>query len=139
MKDRKFETVVTLFMCFALAFISANMDGSKLVFVFAQASVILGYFFGYQHGMSKALAERGRKNPPLPIFLGFVLYNFTIKDPVLPLFSLSLAVGNILAIYKNAQMINMLGMIIFSFMIAYFSCILAIVAGVLVEKIKTSK
>lgn len=135
-KGEHLETIIALSICAALAFISNKIVKSTPLLLFMQAAVILAYFFVFHLAIKKVLAERGRKKFSLSVLLGFTLYHFTIKEPILPLFGLSLALGNVLAIYKNSQTLDLMNIIFASIAIAYCSCILAIIGGRLLDKIK---
>lgn len=135
-KGEHLEIIIALSMCAALAFISNKTVKSTILLLFMQSAVILAYFFVFHLAIKKVLAGRGREKFSLPVLLVFTLYYFTIKEPILPLFGLSLALGNVLAIYKNSQTFDLMNVVFASIVIAYFSCILATIGGILLDKIK---
>jgi len=137
-KKEKILTVAMLFLCVSVAFVSSKRIENTFLSLLMQAPLIIGFFVGFRSGMMQKFAEKEEKIPSLQTFLKFILHKFTFIEPVIPLFSLSLAIGNILAIHNNTETINSVEIIFASFMVAYGSCIIGIVSSSLLEKVKLS-
>ena len=128
-------TIVMAIVCFLIALVSNKITDKETSLIMLQMASSVGFFSGFSSQFAREIRARGMRADSLVYHSSFILYHFTFVEPKLPIFSLSLGLGNALAMSNQSPMEVIIALIA-STIIIYISCILGIILGQMIEAIK---
>ncbi len=141
-KREKWGVIAMMFYLILTAYVSNMITHNKLLASLVQITLpffyFMNYYLGYRTGFIEGAATKGVEGlRPIDI-LGLVLRSLCVAIPMIPIFSFSLAIGNVLSLGRGASTPDILISIYASIVIVCIACVSGIVIGELTRTAKQS-
>lgn len=133
-KKEKVRLIMMLFFLSLTAYVSNMITHNKLLASLVQIPIPFSYFrnyyLGYRAGFIDGAVAKGVTEGIRPIdILGLVLHSLFVSIPMIPIFSFSLAIGNILSLERGASTPDVFTSIYASIVLVCIACVSGIVVG----------